>query len=194
MEEQKNDHYLVGKLLLAMPQMGDPRFHKSVIFMCAHDENGAMGLVINRAQPALEFDHLLGQLDITSDIEVKIETPDIAVMCGGPVETARGFLLHSNDFEQEDTISIDDAYRVTGTVEALKQVASGKGPEHMLFILGYAGWGAQQLEQEIQQNAWLVVEPDHEIIFGDDPDVKWVKGVQKLGVDPAMLSGEAGRA
>ncbi len=194
MAEQKNSNYLTGKLLLAMPQMGDPRFHKAVILICAHDENGAMGLVINRVQPAVKFSQLLEQLSIPSDIEIPDKVPDIPVMCGGPVEAARGFLLHSNDFKQDDTINIDEAFSVTGTIDALKQVAGGKGPENMLFILGYAGWSAEQLEQEIQQNAWLVVDPDHEIIFGDDPEIKWVKAVQKLGVDPAMLSGEAGRA
>ena len=194
MTGKKDSHYLTGKLLLAMPQMGDPRFHKAVILICVHDENGAMGLVVNRVQPAVKFSQLLEQLSIPSDIKLPSEVPDIPVMCGGPVETARGFLLHSNDFKQDDTISIDEAFSVTGTVDALKQVVGGKGPDSMLFILGYAGWSAEQLEQEIQQNAWLVVDPDNEIIFGDNPEIKWVKAVQKLGVDPAMLSGEAGRA
>ncbi|GJL85852.1 MAG: UPF0301 protein [Micavibrio sp.] len=192
----KNDNsaYLTGKLLLAMPAMGDPRFHRAVIFVCAHDENGAMGLVINHTLPGLDFDQLLTQLNITSDIEVDLKELAVPIMSGGPVEAARGFLLHSGDFNQNDTIKIDDLYSITGTVDALKEVATGNGPDKMLFILGYAGWSAGQLDSEIQQNAWLVVDPDPSIIFHDSPDEKWQMAVKKLGVDPAMLSGEAGRA
>lgn len=194
MAEIKNDHYLVGKLLIAMPNMGDPRFHKAVIFMCAHDKNGAMGLVINHTLPGLEFENLLEQLGITSDIEIKLDALSLPVMSGGPVEAARGFLLHSNDFEQNDTVKIDDAYYVTGTIDALKAVAEGDGPDQALFILGYAGWSSGQLDQEIQQNAWLVVDPDPDIIFKTVPDEKWTMAAKKLGIDPAMLSGDAGRA
>lgn len=191
MTPPKNAPYLTGKLLIAMPAMGDPRFHRAVIFMCAHDENGAMGLVINHKLSGVEFGDLLEQLKIKSDIEVNFP---ISVMSGGPVEGSRGFLLHSNDFKQGDTISINDLFSITGTVEALKEVAEGKGPEHMLFILGYAGWGAEQLDRELQENAWLVADPDPEIIFGASPEDKWERAVQKLGVNPAMLSHTSGRA
>ena len=186
--------YLTGKLLLAMPAMGDPRFHRAVIFICAHDEKGAMGLVINNKLPGLEFDQLLSQLGIASDIEVDLKKLSVPIMSGGPVESARGFLLHSDDFNQKDTIKIDDLYSITGTVDALKEVATGNGPEKMLFILGYAGWSAEQLDAELQQNSWLVVDPDPSIIFHTAPDEKWILAVKKLGIDPAMLSGEAGRA
>ena len=190
--EKKDDNYLAGRLLLAMPAMGDPRFHKAVIYMCAHDENGAMGLVINHTLPGIDLSQLLQQLHIPPGAQNKtLESP---VMSGGPVETARGFVLHSNDFQQSDTIRIDNHFSVTGTIDALKAIASGDGPENMLFILGYAGWSPGQLDTEIQQNAWLVADPDPELIFGAAPDEKWTRAVKKLGVDPGMLSGDAGRA
>jgi|SRR5688572_14594935 len=191
---KKSEHSLAGKLLLAMPGLGDPRFHRAVIFMCAHDENGAMGLVINHTLTGVQFTSLLEQLNITSDINVNIQNLTFPVMAGGPVEGARGFLLHSHEFKQKDTVPVGDFYSVTGTIEALKAVASGKGPEHLLFILGYAGWGAEQLDKEIQENSWLVVDPDPNIIFHASPEEKWELAVQKLGIDPAMLSTEAGHA
>lgn len=188
-DEKKN--YLTGRLLLAMPAMGDPRFHKAVIYMCAHDEHGAMGLVINHTLPGIDLSQLLAQLNINPENE---NTPDTPVMSGGPVETARGFVLHTNDFSQEDTIKIDEEFSVTGTIDALKAIAGGDGPEKMLFILGYAGWSAGQLDEEIQQNAWLVTDADPDLIFQAPPEEKWTEGVKKLGFDPGMLSGAAGRA
>ena len=193
-EEEDNTPYLTGKLLLAMPSMGDPRFHRAVIFVCGHDENGAMGLMINHQLIGIELEQLLDQLGLISDITVDLERLAMPVMNGGPVDTARGFVLHSNDFKQKDTIEIDDSYSVTGTIEALKEIAGGQGPDRMLFILGYAGWGAGQLDAEIRQNSWLVVDPDPELIFNAAIDEKWQRGIEKLGFDPAMLSGEAGRA
>jgi len=190
----KQNHYLTGKLLIAMPSMGDPRFHRAVIFICAHDEEGAMGLVINHTMPGIEFNDLIGQLKLESDIKVNFEKLNLPVMYGGPVETARGFLLHSNDFARDDTMKIDKSYGVTGTVDALKDIAKGDKPENLLFILGYAGWEAGQLEVEIQQNAWLVVDPDPSIIFDREPEGKWLQAVNKLGIDPAMLSSAAGSA
>jgi putative transcriptional regulator len=189
----KSEYSLMGKLLLAMPGMGDPRFYKAVIFMCAHDENGAMGLVINHTLPDMQFKTLLDQLNIVSDINV-VNKLSSSVMAGGPVEGARGFLLHSHDYRQKDTVSVGDRYSITGTVEALKAVATGKGPENMLFILGYAGWGAGQLEQEIQDNAWLVSDPDPDLIFNASPEDKWQRAVKKLGFDPSMLSSQSGHA
>jgi putative transcriptional regulator len=186
--------YFKGKLLLAMPNLGDPRFYKSVIFMVAHDNNGAMGLVINKAIPGIDINDLLGQLDMVMDMDKKLSEESIPVMDGGPVDTARGFILHSGDFEQEDTVSIDDNFKVTGTMEAIKSIATGNGPDQMLFMLGYAGWSPDQLDDEIKSNSWLVAEPDAEIIFGTDHGEKWDKAVRRLGVDPLMLSGETGRA
>ncbi len=193
-EEIKDTPYLSGKLLLAMPAMSDPRFHQAVILLCAHDEHGAMGLVINHILPDLEFPELLEQLKITSDITIDLKKLTMPVMCGGPVETARGFLLHSKDFKQSDTVPIDKHFCITGTVDALKEVALGNGPKDMIFILGYAGWSAGQLDSELQQNAWLVVNPDEDIIFHAAPGEKWATAIKKLGIDPSFLSAEAGRA
>ncbi|MGH1375059.1 MAG: YqgE/AlgH family protein [Alphaproteobacteria bacterium] len=186
--------YMTGKLLLAMPSIGDQRFDRAVIFVCAHDEEGAMGLVINDTMQGIDFSELVGQLKFESDIKVKFEDMDMPVMSGGPVETARGFLLHSSDFARDDTMKVDGTYGVTGTVDALKDVARGDGPKDLLFILGYSGWDAGQLDAELQQNAWLVVEPDPELIFEGDPQEKWKRAINKLGIDPAMLSSAAGRA
>lgn len=194
MAQKITDHYLKGKLLLAMPSMGDPRFHRAVIFICEHDENGAMGLVVNHALSGIEFTELVKQLKIESDIMVNFDALDLPVMCGGPVETARGFLLHSGDFIRPDTMPVNQGYGVTGTIDALREVANGNRPKGLLFILGYAGWDAGQLESEIQQNIWLVTEPDPELIFTGEPDEKWTKAVRQMGIDPGRLSAEAGNA
>lgn len=183
--------YLTGKLLIAMPQMGDPRFHKAVIFICAHDVNGAMGLVINHTLPGVDLAELLAQLDIE---EGPAQRQDIPVMSGGPVETARGFILHKGDFQQIESLKIESDIYVTGTLDALKAIAQGKGPEEMLFILGYSGWTAGQLDQEMQQNAWLVVDADPEIIFAGNPDESWDLAIKKMGIDPLMLVGSIGHA
>ena len=185
-------NYLAGKLLIAMPNMGDPRFHRAVIFVCAHDEDGAMGLVINHEMPGIEFQDLLKQIKFESDIT--FDAVDLPVMYGGPVESARGFILHSKDFSRDETMTVGQIYGVTGTVEALRDVAEGQGPKDVLFILGYAGWDAGQLDDEIQQNAWLVVDPDPNLIFNEDAESKWTRAINKLGFDPGMLSGNAGSA
>lgn len=189
-----HDNYFTGKLLLAMPQLGDPRFHKAVIFICAHDENGAMGLVVNHVLPGLEMKQLLNLLKIPSDIELDVDALKAPILCGGPVEASRGFLLHSRDFSQLDTVALSDDFAVTGTMQALRDALSGEGPKDMLFILGYAGWSAGQLEKEIQENSWLVADPDPAIIFSATPEEKWTRAIGKLGFDPAMLSSAAGRA
>ena len=177
-----------------MPTMGDPRFHRAVIFLCAHDEGGAMGLVINHALPSIDLNDLVKQIKVESDIKVNFENMSLPVMYGGPVESARGFLLHSGDFIRADTMQINRFYGVTGTLDALKDIALGKGPENLMFILGYAGWDAGQLESEIIQNAWLVSEPDEKLVFAANHQSKWTEAVGKLGIDLAMLSGEVGRA
>lgn len=185
---------LTGKLLLAMPGMGDPRFHKAVIFICSHDRDGAMGLVINHALPGIDMSELLEQLNIKPDGGVKNITDDIPVMSGGPVETARGFILHSLDFKQPDTIVINDHFGITGTIDALKAISEGSGPDDMLFILGYAGWSPGQLDEEMRQNVWLTIDADHNVVFKTVPANIWGKAVGNLGIDPAMLSGEGGTA
>lgn len=190
----KDEPYLAGKLLLAMPGMGDTRFYKSVIYVCAHDEEGAMGLVINHPLESVAFDELLAELKITADIEVDLKALNVPVMRGGPVEGARGFLLHSSDFKNPDTVKVDDQIFVTGTLDALKDVARGAGPERRLFVLGYAGWTAGQLDQELQQNAWLIVDADPDLVFGGEAVDKWERAVKKLGIEPSMLSASGGSA
>ncbi len=186
------NNYLTGKLLIAMPTMRDPRFHRAVIFLCNHDKHGAMGLVINHALPGIEFSDLVTQLKFESDIT--FDSINLPVMYGGPVESARGFLLHSNDFKSADTMQIAHHYGITGTIDALHDIANGTRPKDLLFILGYAGWDAGQLDEELQQASWLVVDADPDLIFGNDPDEKWLRAITKLGVDPAMLSATAGHA
>lgn len=185
---------LTGKLLLAMPGMTDPRFFRSVIYICAHDKNGAMGLVINAPHHAIEFDSILEQLEIASEIEIDNMPEDIEIMEGGPVETVRGFLLHSSEFYQKDTVRIDDDFSVTGTVDVLKRVAKGEGPKEKLFMLGHAGWSGGQLEDELARNSWLVAEPTPELVFNTPHDEKWEKAMLYAGINPAMLSAASGRA
>lgn len=190
-----DDTYFAGKLLVAMPGMEDFRFFKAVIYLCAHDEHGAMGLIINQPLPDLEFADLLGQLKVTDGMVLPKETDALVhVMHGGPVEGARGFLLHSNDFTKPDTVQVDEQIYVTGTLDALRDVALGEGPKDKLFILGYAGWTAGQLDQELQQNAWLVADADPALVFDADTEKKWERALKTLGIDPLMLSSAGGRA
>jgi putative transcriptional regulator len=182
--------YLTGQLLIAMPSMRDARFARTVIFMCAHNQNGAMGLVINRLVGAITFPDLLDQLGIqkTEDAE------EIRVHFGGPVESGRGFVLHSSDYNQDSTLEVDSKIALTATIDILRDIATGSGPRQRLMALGYAGWGPGQLDLEIQDNGWLHVEADDELIFGDDLSNKWERAIGKLGVSVSMLSDEAGHA
>ena len=189
--KQSDNNYLTGKLLLAMPEMGDPRFHKSVVLICAHDSGGAMGVVINQPNDDVTFTDLLSQLEIEP---ASGQNPDISVHTGGPVENSRGFVLHPAAYSHADTIQIDDTLAITGTVDMLKTIALGSGPPDLLFILGYAGWDANQLDQEIQQNAWLTLDYDEELIFKTPARQKWNAAIARLGIDPSMLSGAAGNA
>jgi len=193
-EPTSKEGYLAGKLLLAMPSMRDPRFEHAVIYLCSHDENGAMGLVINHALPGMQFKHLLNELEIASDIEVDPTILQTPLMNGGPVDTGRGFLLHSSDFQVKESISMDDEIYISGTIDSLKAMAKGSGPEERLIVFGYAGWTAGQLDEEILNGSWLVSDANPELIFGDAPEKKWNQAVSGLGFDPAMLSGDAGRA
>jgi len=182
--------WLTGKLLAAMPVMSDPRFKKSLIFMCAHDEKGAMGIVINNEMTHVPVSLLLSQLSVpTGD-----DFADFPVLQGGPVETARGLLLHSADVLKNESIVIDRDFAVTGTVEALRDIVSGAGPHEKIFALGYAGWTGGQLEKEINDNAWLVIDADMDLVFRTPAGEKWDKALHKLGIDPAFLTSEAGHA
>lgn len=182
---------LKGKLLLAMPGMGDPRFYRTVIFMCDHDANGSMGLIINQSILGISLGKLLTELHIEAKGNAALDLP---VLTGGPVETARGFLLHTSDFQQPETMHVTPKFSVSGTLESLKAVAEGHGPNEMIFMLGYAGWGPGQLEQEIQQNAWIIGEADHELIFNTSAEEKWDRAMGRIGVNPNMLSSVAGSA
>lgn len=182
--------YLTGQLLIAMPNMRDPRFEKTVIYMCVHNAEGAVGLVVNRQIDSITFPDLLQQLDI----EAADAPPDLPIHFGGPVETGRGFVLHSADYGQTGTIMVGDLIGLTATVDILKDMAAHRGPKNSLLALGYAGWGPGQLDGEIQQNAWLNVPADESLIFDSEIDTKWARAIAKIGIDPSLLSGDAGHA
>jgi putative transcriptional regulator len=185
-----NTTWLTGQLLIAMPGMPDPRFAHAVIYLCSHGPNGAMGLVLNRLFTEADFPMLLDQLNIG----VSDETPDIQVHFGGPVETGRGFVLHSSDYLHEGTTRIDDNICVSATVEVLQAIANGTGPEKVMMALGYTGWGGGQLDEEMKANSWLTAPADDEILFGTIIETKWEHALAKIGISPVTLSGEAGHA
>ncbi len=182
---------LSGKLLIAMPGMGDPRFEKSVVFLCAHSEDGSMGLIVNKPAPELKLKDLLEQLDISPGHE----SGAMPVHFGGPVEHGRGFVLHSGEYMiPNSTLRVDGRFGMTATLDILQAMAKGGGPEQRILALGYAGWGSGQLEEEIQQNGWLTCEASPDIVFSSDDKGKWVAALRSLGIDPILLSPEAGRA
>ena len=184
------DGYLTGQFLIAMPQMADPRFAQTVIYLCAHTADGAMGLVINREIDGITFPGLLKQLEI----EVPDADDQIRVMFGGPVEMGRGFVLHSQDYLQDSTLLIGERVGLTASMDILKDMAKGEGPRRCLLALGYAGWAPGQLDHEIQANGWLHAPADENLIFGDDAGSKWDRALGILGIDAALLSGDAGHA
>ena len=188
--QTSNSPYLVGHLLVAMPGMPDPRFNKSVIFLCAHNDEGAMGLVINQPMAEFTFPDLLEQLGIAADDN----TSSVSIQFGGPVEQGRGFVLHSPDYVHESTLVVDPDVALTATVDILKAIAHGEGPEQRLLALGYAGWGPGQLDAEILQNGWLSVEADSNIVFNTNLGGKWQQAMGKLGIDLSLLSEDAGHA
>lgn len=187
---KKSGGYLTGKLLVAMPYMADSRFEHAVIYICGHDEYGAIGLLINKLLNSLTFNDLLAQLDIASVSSAR----DVQMHNGGPVEVSRGFVLHSNDYQSDSTVRISENFCITATLDILKTLAQGKGPRKFLLTLGYTGWGANQLEQELQDNFWIVVDPSEEIVFNSALDFRWRAAMAALGVDPLTLSLESGRA
>lgn len=194
----KKSSFLDGQMLIAMPGMSDPRFDRSVIFMCAHSDNGAMGIIVNKRAPMISFSELLDRLDIMPQ-ENRIKLPDdvqsMLVQFGGPVEPGRGFVLHTSDYFSADTsLPIDERVALTATLDILRAIAGGQGPRRSLLALGYAGWAPGQLEDEIQRNGWLSCGADEELLFGSDLDSKYLSALHKIGVDPAMLSSQAGHA
>ncbi|WP_372003938.1 YqgE/AlgH family protein [Tistrella mobilis] len=188
--EMSGPEGLTGKVLIAMPRLEDPWFTKTVIYLCAHSDDGAMGLVVNRVLDTVDFPELLSQLGLDCGPEVAT----VKVHFGGPVETGRGFVLHSTDYVLATSLRIDDEVALTATLDVLKAMTEGHGPDRTLVALGYAGWGPGQLETEIQSNSWLVVDADAELLFEGDVEGKWREAIGRLGVDLAHLSGEGGHA
>ncbi len=190
--------YLDGQVLIAMPGMTDERFQRTIIYLCAHSAEGAMGIVVNKRAPDLTFPDLLVQLDVIgSDDAIRLprRVEGMNVLIGGPVETSRGFVLHTPDFFiDQSTLPIDDGICLTATVEILRAIAKGGGPESAILALGYAGWSAGQLESEIQQNGWLNCPADPALVFGGALDAKYDLALRKIGIELGMLSSQAGHA
>jgi len=190
--------YLDGQMLIAMPSMGDERFARSLIYVCAHSSEGAMGIVVNQPAANITFPDLLVQLEVVGApdlIQLPPHAGEVKVLKGGPVETSRGFVLHSADFFIENsTLPIDEGICLTATLDILKAIARGDGPRSAVLALGYAGWAPGQLENEINQNGWLHCNADTELIFGQDIDGKYKQALSKIGINLGMLSSEAGHA
>ena len=190
-EAALSDMDLTGKLLIAMPAMSDPRFAQSVVFMCAHSGEGAMGLIVNKTADDLRLYDLLKQLEI----DPQMDAPDPPVHFGGPVEHGRGFVLHDYGYHSAiSTLDVNDDFAMTATLDILEDLAAGRGPSKTIVALGYAGWGPGQLESELSQNAWLTVEADKDLVFRRDNPSKWEAALNKLGISAVTLSSEAGRA
>ncbi|MEM1373555.1 MAG: YqgE/AlgH family protein [Pseudomonadota bacterium] len=182
---------LAGQLLIAMPGMGDPRFDKAVIYICAHSDNGAMGIIVNKPAEDLHISDLLEQLDIKTAPEAE----DIRVMFGGPVDHGRGFVLHTADYGANDsTLAVDAGMGMTATLDILEDIARGNGPAESMLALGYSGWGPGQLEGELAANGWLICPSSKEIVFGEGGNEKWIAALKSIGIDPLLLSSEGGRA
>ena len=198
----KGGSTLEGQLLIAMPRMTDRRFQRSVIYMCAHSDQGAMGLIVNQNAEHIDFPDLLERLGLVAEIftgsgtiELPDELLDIPVHVGGPVDSGRGFVLHSSDyFVQDSTLQILDGVCLTATLDILRAMATGKGPKHTLLALGYAGWSPGQLESEIQANGWLHCPADMDLIFDADNESKYARAMAKIGIDPSHLVADAGHA
>ncbi len=182
---------LAGKLLVAMPGIGDPRFDRTVIVLCTHDEEHAMGIVLNKPREEITLSDVLDHLGLTLDEAVG----DRLVLDGGPVRPDRGYVLHSEDFAAGDvTQTVGPGIRLTATRDVLEAVAKENPPERFVLALGCAGWGAGQLEDELKHNAWLVVDADDAIVFGDSHEDKWARAIRTLGLDPSQLMGDIGSA
>ena len=197
-QRRASEGYLDGQLLIAMPVMSDPRFARSVIYLCAHSEDGAMGLIINQRASHISFPDLLERLGIeTAENEdgVSDDAGTVSIHVGGPVETGRGFVLHSADyFKAESTLPIDESVCLTATIDILRDIAKGSGPDKALLALGYAGWAPGQLESEIQANGWLHCTADPELIFDPEVDRKYNRALGKIGIDPWRLVNDSGHA
>ena len=187
---EKDDARFSGMMLMAMPSMPDERFAKSVIYLCSHTSEGAMGIVINQEAESVRFPSIIEQLGIKATISLDAKPVHI----GGPVECTRGFVLHTTDYVRDSTLVIDEQFALTATVDILRAMATGKGPRRSVFALGYASWAPGQLDAEIQRNSWLIAESNADIVFGQDNETKWYSALRSMGIDPALLSNAAGRA
>jgi putative transcriptional regulator len=196
MKRGRQPGYLDGQFLVAMPGMEDERFRRGVVYVCAHSDEGAMGILVNQPMRALSFRDLLVQLKVVpAEDDAGAGARDILLVQGGPVETGRGFVLHSPDFQSvESTLAIDTDVCLTATLDVLRALASGAGPERATMALGYAGWGQGQLEREIRDNGWLICPGDPSLIYDHDLGGKYERALRRIGVDPASLSSAAGRA
>lgn len=191
MTENDNELDLTGKLLIAMPGMGDPRFASSVVFMCAHSPEGSMGLIVNKRTEDMTLSELLEQLSI----EFSPSAQDMGIHFGGPVEHGRGFVLHSSDYSSSiSTLEVNSDFRMTATLDILEDIAAGEGPGQKLMCLGYSGWGPGQLEGEIVQNGWLTCDATPELVFALGDDAKWTAALKSIGIDALLLSSDAGHA
>lgn len=190
--------YLDGQVIIAMPGMGDPRFDHSVIYLCVHSESGAMGIIVNKVAPMMNFGDLVSRLDIvpeTGSFHIPEEIMAMAVQFGGPVEPGRGFVLHTSDyFSADSSLPVTPRIALTATLDILRAMAKGEGPKRAMLALGYSGWAPGQLEDEIQRNGWLHCAADEDLLFGTAHEDKYSRALAKIGVDPARLSSEAGHA
>ena len=192
-QQPENQNFLQGKLLVAMPGMADPRFEQSVIFMCVHSEEGAMGIIINKAVDGLDFREMLSRLEVT----VGSKAPRGPILFGGPMQTSRGFVLHSGDFQSSEansTLEVTREISLTTTLDILRAIGSGTGPQKSLFALGYAGWDGGQIEDEIRANAWIHCDADTALVFDTELEAKWNGALGKLGIDLSGFSAQTGRA
>ena len=189
-QTEDEDRFLTGTLLIAMPAIGDARFAQSVIYLCAHTEEGAMGIVVNRPLSAPPFEDLLQQLAIEPAPPARY----IGLYAGGPVENARGFVLHTTDWTSDASLQVDEGLALTASLDVLKAIASGGGPRQGILALGYAGWGPGQLDAELIANVWLSAPADEMLVFDSDHETKWLRAFAKLHIDPLQLSSIAGHA
>ncbi|MBV7255496.1 YqgE/AlgH family protein [Pacificimonas sp. WHA3] len=181
--------FLSGQLLLSMPGMGDDRFDRAVIAMCAHDDESALGIVVNHIRGDVDARGLMDQLDIDHS-----EMDDAPVYSGGPVEPARGFVVHSTDYEGQGTLNVANRWSLTATLDILRDIGAGKGPKHWLIALGYTGWGEGQLEGELTRHGWMNVPGEQEIIFDTPVETRWPRAFEVAGIDVSLLSATSGRA
>lgn len=184
------NNFLTGQLLVSTPALNDTPFEKALVFLCAHSKEGAMGLIVNRKIEQITFSDLLEQLELTPSPSIMIKD----VLYGGPVETIRGFVLHSSDYHHGGTLNVNENFALTATLDILKELAQGTGPKNALVALGYAGWGAEQLENEIKLNSWLSIPADSDLLFNLPMEKKWEAAYSKIGINPAMMSTATGNA